>query len=152
MAQMAKNLHAIRETWDHSLHWEDPLEEGMAVHSSILAWRILMDRGAWWATIYRVAKSQIRLSNQHKYSMQTLNLAFFIQHNAFEGHPCLSVSVFHFFILLNNILSFACFKIHQLKDVYVALRFFRLTKSILNIQYRFWFEYMFCFSWKNTQV
>ena len=31
------------------LGWEDPLEEGMATHSSILAWRILMDRGAWWA-------------------------------------------------------------------------------------------------------
>ena len=44
---MAKNLHAIRETWDHSLGWEDPLEEGMAVHSSILAWRITTDREAW---------------------------------------------------------------------------------------------------------
>ena len=30
-----------------SLGWEDPLEEGMATHSSTLAWRILMDRGAW---------------------------------------------------------------------------------------------------------
>ena len=33
-------------------------EEGMATHSSILAWRIPMDRGAWWATVYGVAKSQ----------------------------------------------------------------------------------------------
>ena len=40
---------------------EDPLEEGMATHSSILAWRILMDRGAWWATVYGVAKTQTRL-------------------------------------------------------------------------------------------
>ena len=37
---------------------EDPLEEGMATHSSILAWRIPMDRGAWWVTVQRVAKSQ----------------------------------------------------------------------------------------------
>ena len=37
---------------------EDPLEEGMATHSSILAWRILMDRGAWWATVPGVVKSQ----------------------------------------------------------------------------------------------
>ena len=33
-----------------SLGWENSLEEGMAAHSSILAWRNLMDRGAWWAT------------------------------------------------------------------------------------------------------
>ena len=37
---------------------EDPLEEGMATHSSILAWRTPMDRGAWWVTVQRVAKSQ----------------------------------------------------------------------------------------------
>ena len=41
-----------------SLGWEDSLEEGMTTHSSILTWRILMDRGAWRATIHRVEKSQ----------------------------------------------------------------------------------------------
>ena len=41
-----------------SLDWEDPLEVGMANHSSILAWKISMDRGAWWATVHGVAKSQ----------------------------------------------------------------------------------------------
>ena len=40
MAQMVKNLPAIQETWVRSLIWEDPLEKGMATHSSILAWRI----------------------------------------------------------------------------------------------------------------
>ena len=40
---------------------EDPLEEGMATHPSILAWRITMDRGAWWATVHGVTKSQTRL-------------------------------------------------------------------------------------------
>ena len=39
MAQTVKNLPAMRDTWVQSLHWEDPLEEGMATHSSILAWR-----------------------------------------------------------------------------------------------------------------
>ena len=58
MAQMVKNLPAVRETWLRSLSWEDPLEEGMAVHSSILAWRIPMDRGAWRATVHLVAKYQ----------------------------------------------------------------------------------------------
>ena len=40
VAQEVKNLPAIQETWVRSLSWEDPLEEGMATHSSILAWRI----------------------------------------------------------------------------------------------------------------
>ena len=46
VAQRVKNLPAMRETWVQSLGWEDPLEEGMATHLSILAWRIPMDRGA----------------------------------------------------------------------------------------------------------
>ena len=41
MAQMVKNLPAMWETWAQSLGWDDPLEKGMATHSSILAWRIL---------------------------------------------------------------------------------------------------------------
>ena len=53
---MVKNLPAMRETWVQSLDWKDPLEEGMAIHSSILAWRIPMDRGAWWATVHGVTK------------------------------------------------------------------------------------------------
>ena len=60
---MVKNLPALRETWVPSQGSEDPLEEGMATHSSILAWRIPMDRGAWWATVCGVAKSQTRLSD-----------------------------------------------------------------------------------------
>ena len=61
VAQMVKNLLAMRETWVQSLGWEDPLKEGMATHSSILAWRIPMDRGAWWATIHRAAQSPTQL-------------------------------------------------------------------------------------------
>ena len=57
MAQMVKNLPAVREAWVGSLGWEDPMEEGMATHSSILAWRIPMDRGARQATAHGVAKS-----------------------------------------------------------------------------------------------
>ena len=36
--------------------WEDSLENGIATHSSILAWRIPMDRGAWWATVHGIAE------------------------------------------------------------------------------------------------
>ena len=41
MAQLVKNLPAMREIWVRSLGWEDPLEKGTATHSSTLAWRIL---------------------------------------------------------------------------------------------------------------
>jgi len=56
---MVKNLPAMRETWVQSPGQKDPLEEGLATHSSILAWRIPMDRGAWWATVHGVTESWI---------------------------------------------------------------------------------------------
>ena len=58
VAKTVKNPPAIRETWVQSLGWEDPLEEDMTTHSSILALRIPMNQGAWWATVYVVTKSQ----------------------------------------------------------------------------------------------
>ena len=63
VAQLVKNLPAMQETWVQSLGWEDPLEEATATHSSILAWRIPMDRGAGQATVHGVTKIQIRLSD-----------------------------------------------------------------------------------------
>ena len=47
-----KNPPVVQETRVQSLGQEYPLEEDMATHSSILAWRIPMDRGAWWATVH----------------------------------------------------------------------------------------------------
>ena len=55
---MIKNPPAMWETWVQSLGWEDPLEEGMATHSSILAWRISWTEDPGWATVHGVAKSQ----------------------------------------------------------------------------------------------
>ena len=52
VAETVKHSPAVWKTWLQSLGWEDPLVEGMATHSSILAWRILMDRGAWGATVH----------------------------------------------------------------------------------------------------
>ena len=63
MAQTVKNLPAMRTTWVQSLGREDPLEKEMATHSSILAWRIPMDRGAWQATAHGVTKNWTQLSN-----------------------------------------------------------------------------------------
>ena len=70
-AQTVKNLPAVRKTWVQSPGWEDPLERGMAIHSSILAWRIPWAEepgGAPWGTpwiptVHGVAKSWTRLSD-----------------------------------------------------------------------------------------
>ena len=66
VAQLVKNLPAMREIWVRSLGWEDPLEKGKATHSNTLAWRI-----PW--TIHGVAKSWTRLSNFHSL-LYTINL------------------------------------------------------------------------------
>ena len=57
VAQMVKKLPAVKKTWVQSLGWEDPLEKGMATHSSILAWRIP------WTEEPGAAESWTRLSN-----------------------------------------------------------------------------------------
>ena len=61
VAQRVKNP-AVWETWVQSLDWDNPLEKGMATHSSILAGRIPMDRGA---TDHGVAKSRTRSATKH---------------------------------------------------------------------------------------
>ena len=59
---MAKNLPTIEETQVQSLCWEDPLEKGMGIYSSILPWTI-PERGTWQATVHGVAKSRTQLSD-----------------------------------------------------------------------------------------
>ena len=59
--ESACNVGGLGSVWV----WEDPLEEGMAAHSSILAWRIPMDRGAWRATVHGVTNSRTRLTTKH---------------------------------------------------------------------------------------
>ena len=78
MAQWVNNLPAMKEMQEiqvQSLGQEDSLEEGMATHSSILVWRIPMNRGAWWATIHRVARSQTQLkrlsTHSHAHTVDT---------------------------------------------------------------------------------
>ena len=80
----------MQETWAPSLGWEDPLEKEMATHSSILAWRIPMDRGAWRATVHRVAKSQTWLRDQALIGKQSLCVSFGLppQRWRTKGSPC----------------------------------------------------------------
>ena len=56
MAQPVKNLPAVQETGVQSLGWEDPLEKGMATHSTILAWEISWTEEPGWLQFFGVAK------------------------------------------------------------------------------------------------
>ena len=62
VAKTVKNPPAMQETWAQALGWENPQEKRMATHSSILG-ENSMGRGAWWATVHGVVKSQTRLSD-----------------------------------------------------------------------------------------
>ena len=62
LTQTVKNPPAMQKTWVQSLGWEDTLEEGMATHSGVLAWKSLMDRRSWHATVHAVTKSQTQLN------------------------------------------------------------------------------------------
>ena len=74
VAQAVKNLPAMWETWGQSLGWEDPLEEAMATYSSILSWRIPMDRGAWRATVHRVTKESDMTVQLSTHTRQRISL------------------------------------------------------------------------------
>ena len=79
VAQTVKNPPAMWETWVWSLGGEDSLEEGMATHSSILAWSIPMDRGAWWATAMgKESNITKRLSTAQLYLFMPLFWIFFV--------------------------------------------------------------------------
>ena len=81
VAQLVKNPPAMQETLVPPLGWDDSLEEGMAIHSSILAWRIPMDREAWWARAHGLAKSQTRLAHSlYSLDVSLLFYMYFVNH------------------------------------------------------------------------
>ena len=73
-AQTGKNLPTMRETWVQPLGWEDPPEEKMATHSSILAWRIpwAEEPGRSWGRIELNTTERLTLSQIHPLSVQSL--------------------------------------------------------------------------------
>ena len=85
VAQMVENPSAMWETWVQSLSRKDPLEEGMATHSSILAWRIPMDRGAWRATVHGFTELDTWLSNEWLSTAQHIYVCV-----------CISILISHF--------------------------------------------------------
>ena len=80
------------ETWVQSLGWEDPLEEGMATHSSILAWRISMDREAWWAIVQGLQRVRYEWATKHSFPLY--GTTFYLSH-----HLLMDIWVSNFWIL-----------------------------------------------------
>ena len=72
---VVKNLLTMQKTQVQSLSWEDSLKEGVATHSRTLAWRIPMDRGAWWATVHRV--TELDMTEGTKQQQRALIISFY---------------------------------------------------------------------------
>ena len=91
---MVNNPSAMWETWVQSQGWEDPLEEGMATHSSILVWRIPMDRGTWQVVVHGVAKSWTWLRVKAFSSIYiAVILVMSLNHALIPLHPILSANL-----------------------------------------------------------
>ena len=72
---MVKNLPAMQGTWVLSLGWKDSLDKGMATHSKYSCPKNSMDRGAWWATVHGVAKT-----NTFTFFSSTIRRAIYFTH------------------------------------------------------------------------
>ena len=112
VAQLVKNLLAMQEMqemWVQSLAWEDPLEEEMATYSSILAWKIPMDRGAWQTTVCGVAKIKFFIDSHHnvkrkdKYQTHRINVGntVFKEHKNTNSKRYVHFFFFNFILFLN---------------------------------------------------
>ena len=99
VAQTVKNPPAKWETRVQSLGQEDPLEEGMATNSSILAWRIPLDRAAWWATGHRVAESDVTQQLTLSLSLMSLKSQDYVLFISIYPAPFTVTCVKH---MLNN--------------------------------------------------
>ena len=73
---MCLPMHKMKETQVWSLGWEDPLEEGITTRSSILAWRIPMDREAWRTIVPGVAKNCLLLKQLSMHALTPLSTLF----------------------------------------------------------------------------
>ena len=120
---MVKNLHAMQETWVQSLGWKDPLEKGMAIHSSILAWK---------------SHGQRRLAGYSPWGRKQLDVTeqlTVLMINDIE-HPFVGLLAIHIFFLvkfLSNLLLI--FKLGYLNSYDGVFKWFSFLKSILDIRH-----------------
>ena len=121
----------MQETWVGSLGWEEPLEEGMATHSSIPVWRIPMDRGTWQAKVHGVAKRWTRLRDS--------------AHRQWVSSGISVVSIYIFLTRLMTLCIFSCAYwsfVYLWRNVYLLLIF----KLDLFLLFEVFFNYCFFIS------
>ena len=78
----------MRENWIQSMGLEDPLEEGMATYSSILAWGVPMDRGAWGATVHGVTKTHNWVTRHTAFILYIWNVSNIYWDHVIIQAPC----------------------------------------------------------------
>ena len=106
VAQIVKNLPAMQEIRVQLLGQEDPLEKGMVTQGQYSCLESSMDRGAWWAIVHGVTKSQTWLSNKHTYILLLFQIHIL---DSIGGHGPLFISKFIFFPHLSYILLLSSF-------------------------------------------
>ena len=149
VAQMVKNLPALQETWVWLLGGEDPLEKEMATHSSSHYLENSMDRGAWWATVHGVTKSQndwvpntFTHTYTHTHTRIHTHITSTLEHNFMMCSPdpiwkilCLLLilySSFDFYLLFRNkCYQFFSFTLHRFLVSYSKFQKMRLCRFLL---------------------
>ena len=140
---MVKNPPTMQETWVRSLGWEDPLEEGMATHSRILARRIPMDREVWWVTVFVISESDTteRLSTAH--------VCFYFHHIVIVFDYCWDGGDFlqYFFTDYTYSLFQDMLLIYRLAFIYpfMWMLYFIKTLTLSGISFKYFFLGLFSF-------
>ena len=139
LAQMVKNPPAMWKTWVRPLSWEDPLEEGMATHSSILAWRVPRTEepggphGPWG---YKESAMTERLSTaQHIHQQKCFNLGYSVVIMWTRG-------VFFFGLVMLN-LEINFFNVFNLLFLKIVCNFNLLSKYVIDLEMYTPFFYTF---------
>ena len=140
---MVKNPPTMQETWVRSLGWEDPLEEGMATHSRILARRIPMDREVWWVTVFVISESDTTEW------LSTAHVCFYFHHIVIVFDYCWDGGDFlqYFFTDYTYSLFQDMLLIYRLAFIYpfMWMLYFIKTLTLSGISFKYFFLGLFSF-------
>ena len=152
---MVKNLSAVLETQIRSLGWEDSPGEGNGYPLQYSSLKNSMDRGAWWATVLRVAKGQIQLSNWHLH-------VYFHKHTYHIFHSFLWNLFIWFCLLVHKFewmtKSYQCFSCLPQSNILTTRMLTKPNMSYASLKFLFshyalssrFYLFYFCINWAQT--